>query len=770
MKKYIQKIGGLFLFMCLICSMVSVGYAQQQSDQQGEDYLPVVSDVEVQGNVIVSNTTVLSKIKLRKGQSLSREVINQDIKRLYSTGFFKDVKVDIVSKGNDYSVVFIVDEKPVVKKITIKGNTVFKKHTILKEISLEEGQVLDNKLLKEAMHNIELKYKKKGYRFIFVEDAVTVDADKKEARITITINEGGKFKIAAIAFEGNESFPAKRLRKIMKTKKRGLIRRKGFDQFVFEDDVDRIKLFYQKNGFLDVTVDPVVDYNNADNTIYITMKIQESVQYFVNAVRFSGNAQVPQIELWDVLEMVAGSVYSPEQLYSDANNIKNHYFEKGRVEALVEPDVQFDKNNARVDITYQIIEGDIFYIDKVRVRGNTKTKDIVIRRELRVYPGERFNGTKLEESKKRLEALQFFESVKYDLEPGSASDKKDLVFNVKEQKTGEFSFGGGVSSLESFLGFVEVSQNNFDCTNWPTFTGDGQRLSLKGRWGAVSRDVNISFFEPYLFDKNYSFGFDIYNWEEDISTLDYATQRTGASMTFGKDHTDALRSVLRYKLERVKMKDISEDAHSDVKQTQKTSTLSKLKYSLFYDKRNNTIAPTNGYLAGVSTEFVGGLLGGEEDFYDAEVSYTRYWSLKEDHVLELQSRLGIVNDFGGSNFVPVYDRLYAGGLGSVRGFNYKRVGPMGNGNPIGGETLFLTSLEYTFPLIENFKGAFFMDVGQVNADACMLDAGDFAVSIGPGLSINTPIGPMVFYYGYPIANEDDKDKNGRFEFSFKRAF
>ena len=738
--------------------------------QNNDDYLPEIVDVEVRGNVVVSSQVILNKIKSREGQTLSREVINQDIKRLYSTGYFKDVKVDLVPEGKDYRIVYIVDEKPVISKIIITGAHHFKMHTLMSEIGLREGQVLDRKLLKDGIHNIELRYKKKGYRFVSIKDNVAVDELRKEVVITITIDEGQRFRIESIDFTGNTHFTSRELRRKMSTKVHNLIRSGAFDEFKFQDDIERLTALYQREGFLDVSFSPSVNYDNANNAIHIEIAVNEGMQYHTGTVSFEGNAQFPKMEIWERITMLPGSVFSPAGMHDDVNNIKKYYFEKGHIDAQVTPQMNYHKEKGTVDVTYQIQEGSVFYIDKIRIRGNTKTKDIVIRRELRVYPGEKFDGKKLEVSKQRLEDLGYFEDVEYETEPGSDPTKRDLVFKVKERQTGEFSFGGGFSSVENYLGFVELSQNNFDFMNWPTFTGAGQKMSIKGRWGQISRDVDVSFLEPYLFDKPYSFGIHAYRWSEDIDALDYSTTRMGVSFTLGKDFTDYLHASLSYNFENVKMNDIESGAYRDVLLTNSDAWLSKLKASLSYDRRNSKVYPTKGYIASLAGEMVGGVLGGDEDYYDFEFRFNQYWTFFEKHVLQFKSQLGVMNEYGDSSFVPVYDRFYAGGLGSIRGYRYHRVGPKGNGSPIGGDTLALFSLEYTFPIIENFKGALFIDTAHVNYDSFDINFSQFAVSVGPGLMINTPIGPIALYYGYPIKNADSKDKNGRFEFSFSRGF
>jgi outer membrane protein insertion porin family len=411
-------------------------------------------------------------------------------------------------------------------------------------------------------------------------------------------------------------------------------------------------------------------------------------------------------------------------------------------------------------------------VDKVKIRGNTKTKDVVIRRELRIRPGDKFEGSLLKRSKERLENLGFFEEVSYDTEPSEVPNRRDIVWKVKEKRTGELSFGAGISSIDQFLGFGEIAQRNFDVTNWPRLTGGGQSVSLRGRWGTITRDFEFNFVEPYLFNQPVSWGLDAYHTRSENRNVDFREERFGFGNTISKAFTDFIRAGAGYRLERVKLFDISDDAFEDVRLFEGRNWLSRAKLFINRDTRNNVFFPTKGWVAGLSGELIGTFLGGEQDYYILQANSTKYWSFFQNkHVLEGRIRLGVADE-AGSDQVPVFDRFFAGGYGTVRGFNYRRVGPIEKGSAIGGNTMAIANLEYTYsiPYLDNFKGAAFVDAGNVERKSYRVRFGDVQMSVGPGIKINTPIGPLAFYYGFPIVNRDTEDKFGRFEFSLSRSF
>ncbi|MBI4373223.1 MAG: outer membrane protein assembly factor BamA, partial [Candidatus Omnitrophica bacterium] len=620
------------------------------------------------------------------------------------------------------------------------------------------------------------RYANKGFRFVKVDYRVDRDRTTKEVTVSVIIQEGVKFKVAQVQFDGVQSFKPGRLLRLMKTKPRNLflLRFGTFKEEQFKDDLDRITAFYQSQGFLDVLVSYDFEYLEAKGRGKIIVKIQvvEGKRYQAGRIELEGIKMLPESEIWQRLEMLPGTTFSQQSLAEEIQRIRDFYFRYGYMNVQIIPDVSVKREDGKVDVGYKINEGDLYFVDQVKIRGNTKTKDIVIRRELRIRPGDKFDGDALDRSKQRLENLGFFEEVSYDTEPATAPNRRDIVFKIKEKRTGELSFGAGVSSIDQFVGFAEIAQRNFDLLNWPRFTGGGQNISVRGRWGSITRDFAFSFEEPYLFNQPISFGLDAYDVRTENRNVDFREERLGIGPTFSKAFTEFIRAGLGYKFERVELDEISSDASPDVLLFQGKTLLSRLKLFLSRDTRDNIFFPTKGWVTGLSGELVGTFLGADEDYYILQANSTKYWSFQGGkHVIEWRVRAGFSDDLG-SEQVPVFDRFYAGGYGTVRGYNYKRVGPIEGGSAIGGTSMVIVNLEYTFaiPYLENFKGAVFVDVGDVERDTYNIDFGEFRVSVGPGIKINTPIGPVAFYYGLPIVNRDTEDRNGRFEFSLSRSF
>lgn len=734
-----------------------------------------IIDVEVRGNRIVSTSTILSKIKSQKGAALAQETINQDLKRLYATGFFQDIQIDVEQQDQGFKLIVVVDEKPIVRQIQIEGFTAIKEDKLRKEFKLIEGQILDEKAVKEGVEAIRKLYADKGYRFVDVQTEINVNPQNKEATVVVRIAEGEKYKITDIRFEGVQAFKTRQIKRLMKTRKKQWYTLSSgvFKESVFQKDLENIQLFYQQEGYLDIKVDARFDYDKDKKQILITLVMEEGQHYVTGDVKISGNQLFPESEIWGVLDMLPGQTYSQFYLYKDIEAIKKFYADEGYIEARIIPDIKLNRDTGKVDVSYEIQEGDLFFVQMVMVRGNTKTKDIVIRRELRIRPGERFDGEKIEKSKQRLENLGYFEEITYDTEPVQGEpNRKNIIFRVKEKRTGELSFGGGVSSVDQFLGFAEVSQRNFDLWNFPRFTGGGQSLSIRARVGTISQDYSVSFVEPYLFNKPISMGIDVYNTRLADRNVDFATNRLGAGVTFSRLFRDVFRLGTGYTLERVKLHDIAQDAPQVVVDSVGPNWLSRLKLFTSFDTRNNVFNPTKGTLVSLNGELIGGPLGGDQSYYILQGGFTQYFNFFQKHVIEFRLRLGASQAFGKSSDVPVFDRFFAGGLGTVRGYNYRRVGPLENGNSVGGQTLGIVNLEYTFPVpkLDFVRGALFIDAGQAALDPYSLDFNKFAVSIGPGVKIKTPLGPVALYYGFPIANKDTEDRNGKFEFSLGTGF
>ncbi len=732
-----------------------------------------VVSVEIRGNQIVSTNTILSKIRTQRGQPLQQDVVNEDIKRLYATGYFQDIKMEVEERPDGYALAIAVVEKAIIREIRIEGFSRFKEDKLRKELAVIEGQILDRKAVKQGVEAIRKLYANKGYRFVDIDSEVDVNEERKEATVYVKITEGDKQKIKEVRFEGVTAFKSKKLQKMMKTKKAWFIRSGVFKEEEFQKDLEKVRFLYQQEGYLDVKVQSRFEQDPKENKMIVIISVDEGPKYVTGEIKIEGNKLFPESEIWQQLEMLPGLTYSQYYLSRDIEKIREYYNDRGHIDARIIPDVKLNRESGKVDVTYRLEEGDLYFVDKVLVRGNTKTRDMVIRRELRIRPGERFDGEKIRKSKQRLENLGFFEDVTYDTQPAEeGTNRKDLIFRVKEKRTGELSFGGGVSSVDSFVGFAEISQRNFDLLNFPRFTGGGQSLSVRARIGTITQDYNVNFTEPYLFNKPITLSTDLFKIHRDNRNVDFDEDRLGAGFTLSRLFKDILRIGGGYTLERVKLDNISDDAPDTVRKFSGSNWLSRLRFLSSVDTRDNVFNPTKGTLATLNADLVGSFLGGQQDYWIVQSSYTKYWTVFKKHLVEFRTRLGTSKEFGDSDEVPIFDRFFAGGLGTVRGYNYRRVGPIESGGAVGGQTLAIMNLEYNLPIprLDAFKAAFFIDAGHINPDSFRFSFSDFAVSVGPGIKVKTPIGPVALYYGLPIFNKDTEDRNGRIEFSLSRGF
>jgi outer membrane protein insertion porin family len=757
-----------FIFILIIflfpCSVIS--YAQGKK----------ILDVQVEGNKNVSGATIISKIKVRPGQVYSQRLIDEDIKRLYETGFFTDIAVDLREKPEGLIVIFKVKETPWIDRIEFKGNRIFRAEKLMEFMKTKPAQFLDKWKLKTDIEEIKRKYLEKGYSNIDIKYQLDVDKNTNKAVINVIINEGIRVSVRKIEFSGNKAVKSKKLLKLMKTRKKRFFFTSGaYKEDVFKDDLDRIKSYYQGKGYLDVSLEPKLNYDKTGRWLYIKILVKEGKQYKVGKLNISGNKAFPTEELLKVLELKKEKPFSYEGLKQDVGKLQDFYFDKGYISAKIETIPVTDPKTGLVDISYKINENEIAYVNKIDIVGNVKTKDVVIRRELRLHPGDKFEGEKLKRSRQRLENLGYFEDINFDVKPTKEPNKDDLLVRVKETKTGEFSFGAGYSSVDEFIGFVELNQRNFDIANPPTFTGGGQRLSLRAEIGTVRKDYDLSFTEPWIFGNPLSFGFDLYQRtrerERDVGYA-YDEKRKGGDLRLGKELSEYNRLYLKYRLDKIDISNVEEDASSALKAEEGKKDISGIGIRFVRDKRDSAFVPHKGYIMNLGLENAGGFIGGDVDFIRYTGRFSYFTPLPKDFILNFRLQSGIIKPYGDTDTVPIYERFFAGGAYTIRGYDERDVGPKdpSSNDPIGGEALLVGNVECTFPIFENVRGALFYDVGNVWADYTDFASGGYRSSIGVGVRLKTPIGPIKLDYGYGLNYPEGESSNGKIHFSMGHRF
>jgi len=759
------------IFVCLGL-LLSPRWAQAEKEASSGQ---TIQAIEIRGNRIVSVESILAKMKTKPGTVFSQQVLDEDLKRLYGTGFFTDIRFDQEQLPGGLKIIAFVTEKPVIASIQFAGNRVMKEKKLLEIIKVKPKEFLDHSRLRKDVMAISQEYQKKGYpRAKVTYDVAT--SETGEATVTLRVEEGAKVKIHAVRIEGSRAFTDKRIKKLMKTKKDTLFTSGYLKEDVLKEDVERITAFYQSEGYLDVVVEDHLEYDKTGKSIQILLLIDEGKKYLVGTLRLEGAVLFPEGEVRKTFAMKEGGPFSREGLRRDIANIQKYYFDKGYINAEINADTALDEETGRVDVRYSIVENELTYIRQIQIRGNLKTKDIVIRRELRVLPGESFDGEKLKRSRERLFNLGFFDEVAFDTQPTDVSNQNDLIVDVREKKTGEFSFGAGFSSIDRFIGFVEIAQRNFDWKNPPAFVGGGQDLRVRAQVGSSRRDYVISWTEPWVFDRPISFGFDLYQTTRERSRssgFSFDQERTGGDLRLGKAFGEYTRANLTYKLEQVKISNVPTTASGALKAEEGTHTVSSLELKLTRDTRDNIFSPLKGYLASGSVELAGGPLGADRDFAKYFLSDTVYFTpFRPAQVLSLGARAGIVHAYSNTQDVPIFERFFAGGTNTIRGYRERDVGPKdpSSSDPVGGEGILVGNVEYIFPIVELLKGAVFYDVGGVWSKTGDFGQGDYRSGAGLGVRVKTPIGPVSLDYGFPLNPDSTQSKSGRIHFNISRSF
>ncbi len=736
----------------------------------------VIKAVEVQGNKTISISAILAKIKTRVGQEYLQSVISDDLKRLYNTGYFSDVRVDRQDYEGGLRVIFYIEEKPVIDKVTFSKLRYFSPKVISRKLKTQEGKFLDNKSLKDDEDTIKDLYAKKGLTLVEIQAETTPDEVTRKVNVHFIIHEGYRVRIHRINVSGNAKYKDKQIIRIIKTRAKTFFTSGYLSQETLDEDMERVLSFYEQNGFIDATADYSTE-QLPKGLININIRINEGKQYMVGHITVGGNSVVAEDEILKAMENIKqDKVFSREKLSVDIARIRALYFDRGYIFADVRDTTSLDPATGLVDIKLDVAEGGVAYVDKVRIQGNTRTRDIVIRRELRISPGERFDGEKLKRSKERLSNLGYFEDVGFDIEDTTQSDRKDLVVQVKEAKTGSFSFGGGFSTVDKVIGFIEIEQKNFDFANWPTFTGGGQNLKLRAETGSVRNNLLLSFTEPWILDYPVSGGFDAFRTErdreEDIGYA-YSEKRVGGNIRFGKEFSEYITGRVSYRRESVTIEDLESNVSADLLAEEGANAVSVVGGSLSRDSTDSAFNPTKGSVVRGDVDVAGGFLSGDKDFYRTQLMSSYYIPLKFKSVLEFRGRIGFVDAYGDSEKVPIFERFFAGGARSIRGYDERAVGPLDSNtdDPVGGESLLVGNIEYTIPLIDFVKLAAFFDVGNVWAKTEDFASGNLKSGTGVGLRVKTPIGPINLDYGYPLNDEPGQaERSGKFYFSVSRGF
>lgn len=683
-------------------------------------------------------------MKTKQESEFDESLFKKDIENLIKSGYFKKVSYNVETKKDGVEISIIVEENPVIEKITFNGNKTFKTKKIKEFFGIEEGEILNEIKIKEGIEKIKENYSKKG--FLIPEIDYLVEEKDGKCTVNVSIKEKGKGYVRKILFEGNNSFKSKKLKGLMKIKERKMPFRRGiYKEEIIQQDIERIKDFYRENGFIQVDVKKEI--KSYQDGIEVKILINEGERYYVGDIKIEGNLIFPENEIRKFVLLKKGEIFNEKKNNQTIKKILNFYMDNGYIRASVDFLPEIDGN--LINITYLIQPREIYYAQDIKIKGNTKTKDKVIRREIMIEPGEKITAKEIRKSFNRLRDTNYFEDIQIYPEIIDQT-KANLVVSVKErEKTGLFLIGGGYSSVDKFIGLVSIQQTNFDISNPPKFVGGGQRLSLSFEIGTTARNYSISFTEPYLFDKPVYFGPDIYRltreWDE------WTTETTGFDLRIGRRWENY---TLGFKLltENVKLSEIEiPSIRSQEGEKRKNSITSYFTYSNLESER----FPNKGDKLQLSLEYAG--FGGDVDFVKTILENHFYYPF-EKIIFHSKTLVGIISE--DIEEIPIYERFFGGGIGTVRGYKERSLGPREEGYSLGGKVIIAQNFEMLYPLYKDIMyGILFFDFGNVYKEWDGLS--DFKKGVGAGIRVNVPVfnAPIEVYYGYGLDAEPGESKS-----------
>ena len=640
-------------------------------------------------------------------------------------------------------------------------------------------------------------YLGKGYNQVQVSYKIDTNEEFGRSVVTFIISEGERAYVTEVDFVGNDHLTTKELRKIMKTRKKNLfsfINKSGlFKEDEFKQDLDNLRTYYNSKGYIDMEVKDV-KYDYPDKSLMkVTITVFEGIQYTVGKIDFAGNTIFTKPELRNyrgnpIIRMDEGKVYSPRAftpekkepnkelptLENDIQRLMDIYGTKGYIDREVVPERQANVESGKIDILYHITENSQSYVEQIIIQGNNRTKDKVLRRELLVAPGQIYDSVRADVSKKRLENLQYFEKVDISPQDTTVPNRKNMVVTVEEKRTGSITFGAGFSSVDSLLGFVEITQGNFDLFNFPYFTGGGEKFRVRIQYGLERQDAEIEFKEPWFLEQRLALGYNLFYHNATYLSNYYDERNFGASVSLSRGFGQFWAGSITYTLQDFDLYNFANNSSTQLLREKGWRTDSSITLGMAYDTRDSVLLTRRGMHADFSAEFAGGPLLGATRIYKFQADAQKYILLPYDLILTFAGATGVADYFGNSTEVPLFDRFFIGGSRSVRGFRNRDIGPVDNNNePLGGDTMAYQNTELTFPIMDRVRGAVFNDLGFLDARSFhYTDAWhEMNMAAGVGLRLNLPIGPLRLDYGIPYKDQGYNHNNsGKFSFDVGYQF
>jgi outer membrane protein insertion porin family len=767
---------GRVLGCLLMLGAVCVGTVRGQ-DFEGKSVTGV--EVRINGPRTVDEERLKAFIQLAPGTTYKSDTIDNDIKSLYDSGLINDVRVLAEPVGGGVRVVYEVSPREGVIAIGFIGNSVFSDTKLAKASKMKAGGALSDQAILEARQNIEQHYMDSGYPDVNITHRIQASPSGNGSELIFVIDEGAKNEIRDIRFEGNTVFDDRTLRRQMKVREKGLfafITKSGrFEVEQLDEDVEAVLDYYRTKGYLRASSPGARREPVGDGRVDLVIPVSEGEKYTVKGVGFGRMTVFSEDDLYPAMTLKGGDAYNAKKMRADMTTIRSYYGSRGYADAEVSPDIR-DAGPNQVNVIYRVTEGRRYQVGNVNIQGNTKTQDRVIRREVPLKPGDPFNSVELDTTKSRLEGLQYFNNVQVDSSPSArGGNYRDVDILVDERRTGSISAGIGFSSIDNVVGFLNLEQANFDIRNPWSFTGGGQRFAMGLRLGSERTDFSISLTEPWFMGQQLSVGAELFYRDSQYYSDFYEQTNVGAAISVRKPLTEKTYIRGEYRIEQVEI-DLEQSVFLLSGPPGPVSLLipeagdyirSAVSVNWVYDSRDALIETREGTKLDIGMQLAGTVLGGDVDIFGMSAQAAKYWNLRWDSILSVNGELAFVEATSGN--VPIFDRLYLGGARTLRGFDFRDVGPRDpvTGDVIGGTSLGYAQVEYTVPIIDNVRLAAFYDAGFVNS------ASDIYSDVGIGVRLRLPVSPvpLALDYAIPVTSPDPRaDEGGRFQFSLSYQY
>lgn len=724
-----------------------------------------VNKIRFEGLKKIEPEAVKDRVGVREGMTLDNYLLRSDIEKLYALKYFDHVE----ARREKNDLIFVLKEKPIVSRITFEGNDEIKREDLVAQVKSREFSIIDINTIKADVKTIQAQYEEKGFFLASVSYEIR-DLSDENVELVFKINEYDKVRVKKVTFLGNKAFADDDLKGIMETREEAffsfLSGAGNFREFNFQTDIEKLRYFYRTKGYFQINIGtPEITISEDKRWVFITIKVNEGPMFTINDISFQGELLFPNTELLEKMNIKPGSIYSEDSLRLDIQLLTELYQDEGYAFANVLRTLRIVPGENKVDIEFSFEKGKIARFGTISIKGNSKTRDKVIRRELRIREGAQFSGSDLRRSRENVNRLGFFEqgSVVFNtVSPQGKDDVLDVEINVTERNTGQISLGAGYSTATGGFLQASIAQNNF--------RGLGQNLSFSLSLASNDQRFNLGFTEPYLFDTKWTAGGDIFRTKNEQS-VSFSYLKQGFDLRVGYPIFDYTRLFVTYKFEDTKLTEVKDPT---INEAVENGLASSVRTTVIRDMRNNTFEPTGGYYLSLSTEYAG--VGGDKFWWRNELDTRYYYNFIGDFVFRTRLFAGQMNEISDRE-VPRSEKYQLGGSRNLRGYPFEGIGPKQTvvdpttGRPVTYNSRALvsafTSFEIEHPLAREagLKWVVFFDAGDANE----FDQFKVFMDYGFGFRWFSPIGILRFEFGFPI-NPEGENGGSQFHFDIGQFF